>query len=113
MAYCKKCGEKIDDGTIVCPKCGETQSSSTNTSVNYVQNGQQSAPPVVDNGGFLWGVLCCCIPIVGLVLFLVWRETKPLTAKAAGIGALVSVIIGVLWYVLMFLIGIGGSLAMM
>ena len=24
MAYCKKCGEKIDDGTIVCPKCGET-----------------------------------------------------------------------------------------
>lgn len=36
MAYCKKCGEKIDDGTIVCPKCGETQSSSTNTSVNYV-----------------------------------------------------------------------------
>ena len=34
----------------------------------------------------------CCIPIVGLVLFLVWKDTKPRNAKAAGIGALVSVI---------------------
>ena len=113
MAYCKNCGEKIDDGTIICPKCGATQSSTTNVSVNYAQNGQQANQPVVDNGGFLWGLLGCCIPIVGLVLFLVWKDTKPRTAKAAGIGALVSVIIGVLWYVIMFLIGIGGSIAMM
>lgn len=38
-----------------------------------------------DKGGFLWGLLGCCIPIVGLVLFLVWKDTKPKTAKAAGI----------------------------
>ena len=44
---------------------------------------------VVDKGGFLWGLLGCCIPIVGLILFLVWKDTKPKTAKAAGIGALV------------------------
>ena len=113
MAYCRNCGEKIDDGTIICPKCGATQSGTTNVSVNYAQNEQQSAQSVVDNGGFLWGLLGCCIPIVGLVLFLVWKDTKPRTAKAAGIGALVSVIIGVLWYVTMFLIGIGGSIAMM
>ena len=29
---------------------------------------------VQDNGGFLWGLLGCCIPIVGLVLFLVWKD---------------------------------------
>ena len=45
-----------------------------------------------DRGGFLWGLLGCCIPVVGLVLFLVWRDEKPKTAKAAGIGAQVSVI---------------------
>ena len=49
-----------------------------------------------DNGGFLWGLLGFCIPIVGLVLFLVWKDQKPKTAKAAGIGALISVILGVL-----------------
>ena len=54
-----------------------------------------------DKGGFLWGLLGCCIPIVGLVLFLVWKDTKPKTAKAAGIGALVSVILIVVWYKLM------------
>ncbi len=47
------------------------------------------------NGGilFLWGLLGCCVPIAGLVLFLAWRDEKPKTAKAAGIGALISVIL--------------------
>lgn len=57
---------------------------------------------VVDNGGFLWGLLGCCIPVVGLILFLVWKDQKPKTAKAAGIGALVSVIIGVIGSILYF-----------
>ena len=61
-----------------------------------------------DNGGFLWGLLGCCIPIVGLVLFLVWKDQKLKTAKAAGIGALVSVILGVLSYIVVFVI-IGAS----
>ncbi|MCI8858168.1 MAG: hypothetical protein HFI71_01360 [Lachnospiraceae bacterium] len=57
-----------------------------------------------DNGGFLWGLLGCCIPVVGLILFLVWKDQKPRTAKAAGIGALVSVIIWVVFYVIYFVI---------
>ena len=69
---------------------------------------------VNDNGGFLWGLLGCCIPIVGLILFLVWKDQKPKTAKAAGIGALVSVILAVAYYIIMFVIigaaGIAGGL---
>mgnify|MGYP000147977517 FL=1 len=59
-----------------------------------------------DRGGFLWGLLGCCIPVVGLVLFLVWRDEKPKTAKAAGIGALVSVILTILIYVCVFVMSI-------
>lgn len=59
---------------------------------------------VNDNGGFLWGLLGCCIPIVGLILFLVWKDQKPRTAKAAGIGALVSVVASVVLYVIVFVI---------
>ncbi len=55
-----------------------------------------------DNGGFLWGLLGCCIPIVGLILFLVWKDQKPNTAKAAGIGALISVLSSVLIYIIVF-----------
>lgn len=59
---------------------------------------------VNDNGGFLWGLLGCCIPIAGLILFLVWKDQKPKTAKAAGIGALVSVILLVAYYIVVFVI---------
>lgn len=95
MAYCKNCGKVIPDNAVICPECGTTQ---------------QTAPAVVDNGGIGWGLLGCCIPIVGLILFLVWKDTKPNTAKAAGIGALVSVIISVVYYVLVFTVGIGAAM---
>ncbi len=65
---------------------------------------------VVDNGGFLWGLLGCCIPIAGLILFLVWKDTKPKTAKAAGIGALVSVILAVIYYVVVIVIMGAGAM---
>lgn len=91
MAYCKNCGAPIDDKAVICPSCGVPQTA---------------ASP--DGGGFGWGVLGCCIPIVGLVLFLVWKDTKPNSAKAAGIGALVSVGATVLMY---FLLGVMGAMA--
>ena len=93
MAFCKYCGAQIDDNAVVCTSCGASQST---------------APAVVDNGGFGWGVLGCCIPIVGLILFLVWKDTKPKTAKAAGIGALVSTILGVVIYITTFALGFAG-----
>ena len=93
MAFCKKCGAEIDDQAVICPKCGV-----------------QQTPEVEDNGGFLWGMLGCCIPLVGLILFLVWKDTKPKTSKAAGIGALVGVICGIAFYVLMFMIGLSSAL---
>ena len=95
MAFCKNCGAQIDDQAVVCTSCGVAQNT---------------APAVVDKGGFGWGALGCCIPIVGLILFLVWKDTKPKTAKAAGIGALVSVIIAVVYYVVMLVLGIGLSM---
>lgn len=94
--YCKNCAKEIDDKAVVCPHCGVSQ---INT------------PQVIDNGGFGWGLLGCCIPVVGLILFLVWKDTKPKSAKSAGIGALVSFVGGILVYVLMIVLGILGAAA--
>ena len=93
MAFCKYCGAQIDENAVVCTSCGASQST---------------APAVVDKGGFGWGLLGWCVPIVGLILFLVWKDTKPKTAKAAGIGALVSVILGVVIYIVTFALGFAG-----
>ena len=95
MAYCKSCGAEIHDQAVVCPHCGVAQ---------------ETKPAVVDNGGFGWGLLGFCIPLVGLILYLVWKGEKPRTAKAAGKGALISVIIYVVFYVLMVIIGLGAGM---
>ena len=90
MAFCKNCGNQIEDNAATCPNCGASQNTT---------------PQATDNGGFLWGLLGCCIPIVGL--FLVWKDTKPKTSKAAGIGALVGVILMILYYILIAVVGVG------
>ena len=56
-----------------------------------------------DRGGFAWGCLGFCIPIVGLILWLGWRDEKPKTAKARGMGVLVSAIIGAVFVVIYFI----------
>lgn len=102
MAYCKKCGSHIEDNAIFCPECGADQGLNSSQG----NSGSQS----VDNGSFGWGVLGFCIPIVGLILFLVWHDSKPKSGKQAGIGALVSVILGVVFYILAFALGMAGAM---
>lgn len=68
--------------------------------------GQQPA----DTGSFGWAVLGFFFPIVGLILFLVWKSEKPVSAKQAGMGALASVISTVvLWILLIVFAVIAGS----
>lgn len=48
-----------------------------------------------DSGSFGWAVLGFCFPIVGLILYLVWKNTKPRSAGRAAKGALVGFILGI------------------
>lgn len=48
-----------------------------------------------DSSSFGYALLGFFIPIVGLILFLIWKDEYPLRAKSAGKGALVSVIVSV------------------
>lgn len=80
------------------PVSGETTFDSTvNYDAQYVyaQQQAQAAAAAADQGSFGWSVLGFIFPIVGLILFLVWRETKPVSGKQAGVGALVGVIVSV------------------
>lgn len=60
----------------------------------YQQYQNQNA--VRDSGSAGWGVLGFFIPIVGLILFLVWRKDKPKSAKVAGIGALIGFVLNLI-----------------
>lgn len=109
MAVCKNCGAQIGDNDTICSNCGANQQTG---SAQQPQQYNSQVPAEEDKGGFLWGLLGCCVPIAGLILFIVWRDSKPKTAKAAGIGALVAVIVGVIYYIIIAIIGIGAAAIM-
>lgn len=84
---------------------GETYNTSPNGQAQPVQSVQVVPQPTAqDNGSFGWAVLGFFIPIAGLILYLVWRTEKPLSARRAGIGALVSVIVGAVLTVLLIVV---------
>ena len=82
--FCKNCGKEIDDQAYVCPHCG-------------VKTGKNDVSPAdADSGSKAgWGILSFLIPLVGLILFLMWKQERPKTAKVCGICALVAVIVEV------------------
>lgn len=95
--YCSNCGYLLDESSEFCPSCGINLN-------NYLHNFNKN---ITDKGGIALGILGFIFPIVGLILYLILKDTKPKNAKSAGKGALISVITGVVIYVaIMVLFGI-------
>ncbi len=90
--YCKRCGAQINDEAVICPKCG---CSTGNTKVS---------PDDAPSGGFAF--LGFLIPILGLILYLVWKPEYPMRAHSVGKGALIGFITTLALSILMPIIGV-------
>lgn len=78
---------------------GQTsQPEQPNPPVVYATVVQQPQQAANDSGSFGWAVLGFIIPLVGLILWLVWKSEKPETAKRCIHGAVVSIVINILFY---------------
>lgn len=106
MKYCTHCGKEIDDAAVICVHCGAA-----------VTPMQQPTVPATDDapsGGF--AVLGFFFPIIGLILYLCWKDQQPLKAKSCGKGALIGVIVAVALSILsaifisIFAVGVIGAL---
>lgn len=135
LAKCPHCGGVIKTifnfnngempSSFTVSDTGGTNRNSLVQGVNYtlpsngrnVQNGGLGASSTqvqsAKEGGTVgWGILGFFIPIVGFILWLVWKDEHPARSRSAGIGCLVSICLGVvgviLYVVLVFVIlGIG------
>ena len=136
--YCRNCGQELNKNDRVCPACGTPVSNVKEEQKTYSYNETaQGAPhngpqtyeynsektsdhqtynysgtdyqPSEDSGSAGWGFLGCCFPLVGLILFLVWKDNKPRSAKSAGIGALIGIVLFIAVTALFFALGIGLS----
>lgn len=77
----------------------------------YQQAGGQYNPQP-DSRSFGFALLCFFFPIVGLILWIVWRTEKPLRAKSCGIGAIVGTAVSVVLYIIYFIVLIVFGVAM-
>ena len=82
---CKRCGKEVNEGAF-CPYCGTPL---------YVET-----PQKVDKPDAGYTVLGFFLPVIGLILYLVWKDDYPLRAKSCGKGALIGVIVAVALWVL-------------
>jgi len=84
--FCNNCGKEIDEKAFVCPECGVKTNSASSKS---------GGEPI----GAL-GIICFFFPIIGLILYLVWKDSQPKKASGAGKAALWGVVLTFLFLVL-------------
>ena len=89
--YCIYCGKEIDDDSKFCPHCGKFVGKNEPGGAPYSYGGNAYRAPV-DDANIGWGVLCFFLPLVGLILYLVWKDEYPNRARMCGKGALIGVI---------------------
>ena len=131
--FCKSCGQQMDDFAQACPKCGAATTSQTpppppppaqqyqppayqppqyqqpQYQQPVYQQPYQAAPvPDVASGGMKF--LAFCFPIIGLILFFVWKDQKPLSAKSmlklAIIGFVVVNVVPTIIYIILMAAGV-------
>ena len=84
--YCKWCGKYVPEGKKECPYCGRSEFTRCAPMEGYSN----------DSESFGYAFLCFLIPILGLVLYLVWKDQYPMRASSCGKGALWSVVLSII-----------------
>jgi hypothetical protein len=87
MKYCTTCGKELADNAVSCPNCGYVFSGGSVVGVN-------------DKPSFGIALVGFFFPLIGLILYVVWKPTTPLRAKSAGKGALIAIILSIVFYIL-------------
>ena len=80
MKYCQQCGSQLVDQAVVCPNCGCT--------VQEPINQQEDKPSTGLN------VLAFLFPLIGLIMYLSFKKTTPVRAKALEKWTLIGFIVG-------------------
>ena len=88
-AFCTGCGKELSACEEFCSVCGKQRTTPAQGAQPTFQQ------PVYPQMGY--------VQIVGLILYLVWKDQTPLKAHSAGKGALIGVIV---WTALSILLGI-------
>lgn len=136
--FCRECGKMIQEGNKFCTGCGtkvqpisikvntekinngpiveenkqvENPVNKVNSNNNNYNQNNTNVVKVKDKASVGFNVLAFFVPIVGLILFLVWKNETPKKAKAIGISALVGYILSIIVPIILAIIMFGISIS--
>lgn len=85
------CGKKVSEQAEICIHCG----------VRIKKITEEDKPNWIVNT-----ITLCCLPLLGLVMYFVWKDEKPIAAKSALTFFFITISIIILFYVFIFFLGI-------
>jgi uncharacterized membrane protein YvbJ len=89
MPFCSNCGKEVREDQDVCLSCGKSLPHKNQKTI-YDETESTAG----------YAVLGFFVPVVGLILYLIWKDERPKAALSAGKGALISVILYAGFFVL-------------
>lgn len=99
--YCPNCGSSINENAEICVHCG----------VN-VHNFMSRKTIITNDKSNIWvnSLSLCCFPILGIIMFFVWKDKQPNAAKSALIFGLIGTFISIVIAIISFVLGIMSEL---
>lgn len=99
--YCPNCGSSIHQNAEICVHCGvnvHNFSSKTHVALNDKSN--------------IWVNLLslCCFPLLGIIMFFVWKDKQPKAAKSALIFGLIGLVVSFIIGILSFILGVASEI---
>ena len=99
---CTKCNNHVPDDSVFCTSCGnklqENQITNTYKQNTYSQYNSTST----DEAGCLAIILSILSPLIGLTLYVIWRDYRPNSAKTCLTVALVFLILNFISLIIFF-----------
>lgn len=108
--FCKNCGQEMNDNMQFCPNCNTPVASENAAPAQQPYNAQPpyaapqqpyGQPPVSQEPASLGlRFVCWFIPIVGIILYFVKKDEKPVYAKQCVKASIISIIVNTVVVVL-------------
>jgi uncharacterized membrane protein YvbJ len=102
--YCKNCGSQLYEDDKICRSCGARVE--VQPVIQPAYNGHHATPGREDrpNTGINFLSLCC-FPILGIIMYFVWRDSQSVAAKSALKFGLFGFALVAFGYIFLFIIG--------
>lgn len=93
--FCANCGSQVEPNAEFCLNCG-------------IKVNNMHVPTKANDEPNIWAniISLCCFPILGIILYFVWKDQQPKAAKSALIFGLIGFGLSFAIGILFFLIGI-------